>query len=140
MTSHRSSGVMGPHMLRASLSSIHHIRCTKWHGTARSSEHRGESVIQHLVGRWIKDTSEDLVVRPGISHRQKTWLSERYLDLVSGSPRYDAASSQTDSSVCSKYQHGSLAGVPGGDDADMGRVPSGSNGCRFAWEPFRFVM
>lgn len=64
-----------------------------------------------------------LVVIPGISNHQKSWLVE---GCPEGS-RSEAASIRSGSSSISKCQHSLLAGISGGYDIDIIKVLYGSN-------------
>lgn len=68
-----------------------------------------------------------LVVIPGISNHQKSWLVEVCLDLITEGFRSEAASIRSGSSSISKCQHSLLASISGGYDIDIIRVLYGSN-------------
>ena len=70
---------------------------------------------------------ERLVVSPGISKHQKSWLPEHCMYLVREGSRSEAADNGSGSSSSVKLQQSSLASVPGGYDTDTIWVFSGSN-------------
>lgn len=63
-----------------------------------------------------------LVVSPGVSNHQKSWLLEGCLDLVSEGSRRAVDSNRGGSSDSSKLPHNSLASIPEGRDTDVGWV------------------
>ena len=97
--------------------------------------HRGESDTQNS-GRQVhtRRPCERLVVSPGVSNHQTSWLLEGGLHLVSEGSESEAAGNRTGSSGSSELQHSPLASAPGRYGTRSSRIFKGNDGMSRRWK------